>query len=84
MKLRHVWGSNEGGSWRLRLEWGYVSETLKFGEDKNRQRGDGRGGSFLASECSVPSPWRWRFIHSLTHLFTQHFLNASYVLAWGM
>lgn len=74
MKLRHVWGSNEGGSWRLRLEWGYVSETLKFGEDKNRQRGDGRGGSFLASECSRYILALCRaagdgdsFIHSLTY-----------------
>lgn len=67
---------------------GHLSKTLSVREDKSRQRGNGRGGSFQASQdsgyvlaCAEPLEME---LHLFTHLFTQHFLSAACLLAQSM
>lgn len=78
-------GEDLGGRGQSRGWLGHLSKTLRVREDKNRQRGNGRGGSFQASQdsgyilaCAEPLEME---VHSFTHLFSQHFLRAACVLA---
>lgn len=59
-------GRGQSGGWL-----GHLSKTLRVREDKNRQRGNGRGGSFQASQdsgyilaCAEPLEME---VHSFTH-----------------
>lgn len=62
------------GGWSQMVSGGHANKTLRVGEDKNRQRGNGRGGSFQASRdsryilavCTAPRDGD-SFIHRLTY-----------------